>query len=360
MELLAPTDPESALAGRADWFTDETFSRLASHPLEAVETEYPHHSRPVEGPSDTFHPREQHPVFYGCYDWHSAVHSHWSLVRQLRLAADHPEEAAITESIDRRLTPEHVATEVEAFEASESFEKPYGWGWLLRLAAELRLWDDHRADRWAETLEPLETRIIELVESSFLSQSRPFRVGTHGNSAFALGCVLDYARVVGADDLAAAVEATIRRFYAGDEAAPVAYEPLGWDFVSPTLTEASLLARVFDGPQFASWLDTYLPAVPTLRDTGFLDPLDVDADSGEGIELHLVGLNVSKAWGLASLADTLADHGETDRPQVFATAAERHLDAGVGMAFTDDYAGSHWLSSFVLFLLTRNEGGIEG
>jgi len=357
MELLAPTDPETALAGRADWFTDETFDRLTEHPLEALETEYPHHARPVEGPEDTFQPSEQHPVFYGCYDWHSAVHSHWSLVRQLRLADEHPESEAITESIDSRLTSENVATEVEVFEASKSFEKPYGWGWLLRLAAELQLWDDPRANRWIETLAPLETRIVELVESEFLPQSRPFRVGTHGNSAFALGCVLDYARVVENDDLAVATEETAQLFYADDEDAPVAYEPLGWDFFSPTLTEGTLMARVLE-EEFEAWLDDFLPDVAALREAGFLDPVDVGADSGEGIELHLVGLNVSKAWGLASLADAVGDHGNDELQHVFASAAERHLDAGVSMAFTDDYAGSHWLSSFVLFLLTRNEGGI--
>jgi hypothetical protein len=365
MDLLSPTDPETALVGSADWFTDKTFTRLTEHPLEAVGTEYPHAARAVDGQNDTHRPSEEHPVFYGCFDWHSAVHSHWSLVRQLRLADEgraatdaHPHAAEITASIDDRLTPENVETEVAYFDEHSSFEKPYGWGWLLRLAAELRLWDDDRADRWVAALAPLEQRIVELVEAKFLPQSRPFRVGTHGNSAFALSCVLDYARVVDAAALAGAAAETARRFYRDDEDAPVGYEPYGWDFLSPTLAEANLLRRVLDTEGFAEWVAGFFPDAPTMEAAGFLEPVRVDAE--EGIELHLVGLNVSKAWELASMAElfTQSTALDSERGATFQRSAERHLEAGVAMAFTDAYAGSHWLSSFVLYLLTRNEGGI--
>ena len=353
MNLLDPVSPERALAGRADWFVDETWERLADHPLESVDTEYPHHGGAVEGPDDTVHPKADHPVFFGCYDWHSAVHSHWSLVRQLRLAERHPREDEITESIDARLTPENVAEEVTYFEEHPGFEQPYGWAWLLRLAAELHHWDDPRAGRWGDALAPLEDCLVDLTASEFLPQERPFRVGTHGNSTFALSAVLDYARVVGDDGLAESAKSTARRFYAEDEDAPVAYEPLGWDFLSPTLAEANLMRRVLDEAGFTSWAEGFLPAPGDLRASGFLEPVDV-ADDEDGIALHLVGLNVAKAWGLAALADALTG----DRATAFVAAAVDHLEAGVGMAFTDAYAGSHWLSSFVLYLLTRTEAGI--
>ncbi|MFB6221126.1 MAG: DUF2891 domain-containing protein [Halolamina sp.] len=367
MNLLDATDPETAVAGTADWFTDDVLTRLATHPLESVETEYPHVAGAVESLEDTHRPADAHPVFYGCFDWHSAVHSHWSLVRQLRLADehprldDHPRGDEITESIDGRLTPENVADEVAYFDEHESFEKPYGWGWLLRLAAELHLWDDPRAGSWGDTLAPLEERIVELVGTEFLTQSRPFRVGTHANSAFALSCVLDYARVVGNDDLATDTEKTARRFYLGDEDAPVAYEPYGWDFLSPTLTEANLLRRTLEDDEFADWATAFLPDVTAAATQEFLDPVAVRKDSEEGIELHLVGLHVSKAWGLAAMAETFATNDAIDAPEqvrAYEQSAARHLTAGVEMAFTDEYAGSHWLSSFVLYLLTRNEAGI--
>ena len=374
MDLLAPTDPATAVAGTADWFTSDVWNRLAEHPLDAVETEYPHASGAVDGPEDTHRPAEEHPVFYGCFDWHSSVHSHWSLVRQLRLAGEQPDSAGhpladeITASIENRLTPEHVEGEVAYFEENETFEKPYGWGWLLRLAGELHLWEDPRAESWGSALAPLEERIVELVEAEFLPQSRPFRVGTHGNSAFALSCVHDYARVVGKDSLADEVADTAQRFYLDDEDAPVGYEPYGWDFLSPTLSEANLMRRVLDDESFADWGSGFLPDVTAPATQGFLDPIEVGENAKDGIELHLVGLNVAKAWGMAAMGeafcgnDALApsDQGvdAQEHVRVYEQSAKRHLDAGVGMAFTDDYAGSHWLSSFVLYLLTRNDGGI--
>jgi hypothetical protein len=354
MDDFAAVDADTLLSGRGDWLDAGRARRLAAHPLASLDTEYPHYVREVEGPEGPPVPSEQHPVFYGSYDWHSAVHGHWCLVRLCRCVADHPDEADIRASIDERLTDAGVAREVEYLDANPSFEKPYGWGWLLRLAAELRLWDDPQAADWRETLRPLEERVVEGVEDALLGQSRPFRVGTHGNTAFALTCVLDYARVVGDDDLASATAATTRRFYADDADYPVAYEPLGWDFLSPGLTEADLLRRVLDPGDFRAWLDGFLPDVRESPHDALLEPVGL-ADTEEGVALHLVGLDLSRAWCLADLAAALPDHRYAD---ALRASAERHARTGLAEAFRDDYAGAHWLSSFAVYLLTRHEGGI--
>ncbi|MDR5671639.1 Protein-tyrosine-phosphatase [Halalkaliarchaeum sp. AArc-CO] len=351
-------DDDEIVRGKSDWITPELAERLSQHPLESVETEFPHYVRSVDSPDDVVRPRENHPVFFGCYDWHSAVHSHWALIRQLRLFEEHPRESKIRETIDRRLTPENVRTEVETFEENPSFEKPYGWAWLLRLAAELRLWDEPTADEWRSALEPLEATIRELVRSEFLTQDRPFRVGTHGNTAFALAGVVDYARVIGDDSLESEAEETAREFFGDDRDYPVEYEPLGWDFVSPALTEADLMYRVYDPDPFAAWLVEFFPDLTEAPFDSILDPVRVDSDPDEGVALHLVGLNVSKAWCLAGIASTLEASGDHPYVTLFEESAWEHTKAGLDGAFTDDYAGSHWLSSFVLYLLTRTDGGI--
>lgn len=355
MDAFDDVGTEAILSGDADWLTDEVADTLAAHPLDCVETEFPHARWSVESADETVRPSEDHPVFYGCFDWHSTVHSHWSLIRQRRLVDGHPRESAIVESLRRRVTPSNVDQEVEYFEKHESFEKPYGWAWLLRLAAELHLWDDDRAGEWRTLLEPLESRIVDLVATEFLPQDRPFRVGTHGNSAFALQAVLDYARVTDDESLAADASATARRFFADDEDAPVAYEPFGWDFLSPSLAEADLMRRVLDRPEFAAWLDGFLPDVTASPHESILRPVEVDANPDEDVALHLVGLNLSKAWSFAGIADSLPDHPRRD---AFERAARRHVEDSIDLAFTDEYAGSHWLSTFVLYLGTRNAGGI--
>lgn len=348
-------EPEAILSGHSDWIGTELQRELAAYPLDCIGTEFPHHARTVESAGETVEPGEQHPVFFGCFDWHSAVHSHWCLVRQLRLFEEHPRREAIVDRIDDRLTPENVQGELAYFEENPAFEKPYGWAWLLRLAAELALWDDDRADEWRGILSPLEERIVSLVESDFLTGERPFRVGTHQNSAFALAGVLDYARVVGDESLASATRETSSAFFAEDSDYPVEYEPLGWDFLSPALAEADLMRRVRDGDAFREWVDRFFPDLTTAPYADLLDPIEVEQDPDEGVALHLVGMNLAKAWSLAGLAEELEGHQYRD---LFRESATRHATAGIELAFTDDYAGSHWLSSFVLYLLTRKEGGI--
>ena len=351
-------------SGRADWIDAELQAALAAHPLECVQTEYPHHEHAAESPDEYVRPSERHPVFYGCFDWHSAVHSHWCLVRQLRLFPDHPDRTAILERLEDGLTSEGVKGEVAYFEEHPAFEKPYGWSWFLRLCAELALWAEDgstdpatasRAEAWRETLAPLEETIVSLVETEFLAQERPFRVGTHGNSAFALAGVLDYAETTGDASIATSARQTARRFFADDEAAPVEYEPLGWDFVSPALTEADLMRRVLDPGDYADWLDGFLPDVSRPPYDRILEPIAVDPDAEEGLERHFVGLNLSRAWCLAGIAEAVPGHRVAEP---FARSGLRHAEAGLELAFVGDYAGSHWLSSFVLYLLTRNEGGI--
>ncbi len=372
-------DAETALAGRAGAVGPDLQRALAAYPLDGIDTEFPHHSRRLESPEGPERPRERHPIFHGCYDWHSAVHGHWSLVRQLRLFEDHPDRERIGAALADRFVRADAEREAAALAEDPTFERPYGWAWLLALTAELALWEDPRGAEWRGALAPLEERVVDLVREELLTLRGPHRVGTHGNSAFALGLTLDYARVVGDDDLAGAVTERTVAWYRDDEDYPVEYEPLGWDFLSPALTEADLLRRVLDEREFRRWLDDFLPGVaaaagdgaggpaagddagggtdaPTVASDGgpLPDPVAVSPDDADGLELHLVGLNLARAWCALGVAESLAD----PRATVLEEFARRQVERGLEPAFTEDYAGAHWLTSFVLRLFTRAEGGI--
>jgi hypothetical protein len=193
------------------------------------------------------------------------------------------------------------------------------------------------------------------VTEAFLPRERPIRVGTHHNTAFALQCVLDYARVTGDDGLESTTRDRSEALFSDDRDYPVEYEPLGSDFLSPALVEADLMRRVLDHEAFAAWIDGFLPEMTEPPYDGLLDPVEVSSKAVDGNELHLVGLNLSKAWCLAGVGKALGDHRYA---APFERSAARHAEAGLSRAFTDDYAGAHWLSSFVLYLLTRNDGGI--
>lgn len=346
-------DMETVLSGQSNWIGTDLMEKLSQHPLDCIETEFPYFVHSIDSPNAIKSPEEQHPVFYGCFDWHSSVHSHWCLIRLLRLFDEHPDESEIVRSLESRFTTSKVKQEVEYFDSNDSFEKPYGWAWFLRLASELYLWEDDHADNWRAVLSPLEEQIVALVKAEFLPQDRPFRTGMHQNSAFALQCILDYARVTSKNSLESATVNTSREFFVEDTDYPVEYEPLGWDFLSPTLAEGDLMRRVLDANKFKTWIDEFLPDVTVSPYKTILAPVDVKPDGG--VELHLVGLNLSKAWSMAGIASAVDGHPHAD---VFKRSAKKHAEVGLERAFTENYAGAHWLSSFVLYLLTRSEGGI--
>lgn len=348
LRRLAASLPEAALpaldAGRA-----AGFARLS---LACVEREYPYKPGDVlRGEADVVAPRVAHPAFFGCFDWHSAVHGHWALVRVLKAFPGIDPAGEIRASLDRRLRPEILARETAHFEDPQNrlFERPYGWAWLLRLQAELETWDDADGRRFAEALRPLASRLAELLAGYVRILSVPVRAGTHNSTAYAFTHALDYARAVGDEGLERTLVARARDYFLADRDCPGGYEPSGEDFVSPCLVEADLMRRVLPGPEFAAWLDGFLPdlAAPELeplrRPPTVLDPEDPRVG-------HLIGLSLQRAAAFRGIAGALP--GSDPRQEVLGRLAALHAEHGLSLMDGSGYGGEHWLASFAVYLLT--------
>jgi hypothetical protein len=284
-----------------------------------------------------------HPAFFGSYDWHSAVHMHWLLVRVLRLQPAVREATAIVELLDGRFTAEAMAAERCYFgsPAGRIFERPYGWAWLLELRAELERLRraDARAEPWSEAVDPLARELSGRL-TAFLAAARyPIRGGTHGNTAFACILAHDHAVECGDRSLEVAVADAIVRWFGDDRTAPVAYEPSLTDFLSPSLAEAAAMTLVVAGDAYAAWLDAFLPA-----GLGPLAAPPVVPDRHDPQIAHLDGLALSRAWMLARIAAALP--GSHALRHELDEAAVRHLAAGLPWTVGGDYVGEHWLASF--------------
>ena len=308
----------------------ERFARLA---LDCVHREYPNKiAHVLNSAADVGTPSALYPVFYGCFDWHSAVHGHWLLVRQLRTAQELPPEMRdeITAALNQSFTPAGVTAEVAYFEAEgrKAFERPYGIAWFLQLTAELREWDDPRARAWLETLLPLETVILAHIQDWLPKLAYPIRVGTHNQSMFAFGLFLDWARAANDTELAGMLRAKTLEFHRGDVNCPLAYEPSGEDFLSPCLMEADLLRRVLDTDAFTAWLTTFLPGIPTDGSGDWLMP-GVVLDPTDGKLVHLDGVNLSRAWNLWNIAAALPDDAESPPTHPAAAAPSAHHREGL-------------------------------
>ncbi|ATN33873.1 hypothetical protein ACO34A_08625 [Rhizobium sp. ACO-34A] len=328
-----------------DLQTAEKFARIA---LSHVEREYPHKPGFVFGSHDDVRsPRETHPVFFGSYDWHSCVHGYWMLARLLNRFADLPSAPEILSLFERRLTTDAVAGEVALFERPEprGFERPYGWGWLLKLAAELEVMKD---SRFADILRPL-SRLIAGCFNDFLPLATyPVRVGTHFNTAFAIRLAADYGTAINDQTLVDLLRTTALRWYDEDRDCPAWGEPSGDDFLSPALAEAECMRRLLPVETFvADWLSKFLPRLAERQPTTLFSHASV-SDRSDGKIAHLDGLNLSRAWCFRSLANALPV--DDPRHAVLQAAADRHLAASLPHV-AGDYMGEHWLASFAVLAL---------
>jgi len=298
-----------------DQITAARFARLA---LDCVSREYPNKiAHTLRSDADVAAPRILTPAFYGCYDWHSAVHGHWLLARLSRMFPEATFAHEARAAIARNITVENIAAEVRYLtdDGRAAFERPYGLAWLLTLAAELR----------SDVLRPLETAVLERFSSWLAKLTHPVRSGEHSNTAFALGLVLDSHR-------SPFFEQRARDFYLLDRDGPIAYEPSGEDFLSPCLAEADVMRRVHSRDEFAEWLARFLPDLSRLRPV-------VSPDPGDPKFSHLDGLNLSRAWMLRGIG------GHED-------LADLHARAGLAAVTGERYEGAHWLATFAVYLLT--------
>ena len=321
--------------------TREQASKFANLALAHVRREFPYKPDHVlAGPEDALRPSALHPIFHGSYDWHSCVHGYWLLLRLRREYPDLPEAAAIAALADEMLVPDKVAGELAylARPTSAGFERPYGWGWLLKLHAEAVR---HEAP-WAAALEPLARAFAARFHAYLPKLTYPIRVGTHFNTSFAL---------ILADDWAATHDPALGRLIAdwardrfgGDRDCP-AWEPGGDEFLSSALTEARLMQRVL-GDGFAPWLAGFLPRIAQRQPASLFTPAVV-SDRSDGKIVHLDGVNLSRAWCWRSIAAAL----DADARAAALDAADRHLAASLPHV-AGDYMGEHWLATFALLAL---------
>ncbi len=334
--------------------TEKEASHFASLALKCVNREFPNKPEHViNGAADVQSPKTLHPAFYGCYDWHSSVHGHWMLIRLLKTFEKLPESAQIRKALNANLTPANLKAEAAYMMQPnrQSFERTYGWAWLLKLAEELHSWDDVDGDNWADAMQPLVDGIVKSYKTFLPKQNYPIRTGVHPNTAFGLAFAFDYAKVIGDRELETLLEERSRTYFGKDANYPGAWEPGGEDFFSAALMEADLMRRVMKPAEFASWFQRFLPGVAEGDPASLLRPAVV-TDRTDPKLVHLDGLNLSRAWCMRSIANALPAN---DRARaVLVRAAADHSAAALAHVASGDYAGEHWLASFAIYLLTSN------
>ncbi|MFK7923314.1 MAG: DUF2891 domain-containing protein [Bacteroidia bacterium] len=341
-------DPQTQLLS----LTEAGASHFAKLALKCVQQEYPNKlSHVMNDSSEVQSPQTLHPAFYGCFDWHSSVHGHWMLVRLLKRFPDMPEAQQIRQKLAANLTADNITAEVAYLHQPnrKSFERTYGWVWLLKLADELQSWDDEQGQIWSTNLIPLADEIVTRYLDFLPRLNYPVRSGEHPNTAFGLTFTYDYALNTNNIALTQLIESTALRFYANDKNCPLDYEPGGSDFLSPCLEEADLMWRILPQEDYVAWLGEFLPGIPDNPPVSIQAPASV-SDRSDGKLVHLDGLNLSRAWCMQQIAEALPAN-DPSRKWLMKQAKE-HINITLPHIASGGYEGEHWLASFAVYALS--------
>lgn len=323
----------------------EQAHNLAQLPLYCMNTQYPNRLGQTLGSDDDLQsPKTLHPAFYGCFDWHSAVHGHWSLVSLLKQFPDLKMREVVKNKLLNNISKDHIIKEVAYFNGkyNKSYERTYGWAWLLKLAEELHTWDDPVAKQLETNLQPLTNLIVEKYLEFLPKLNYPIRVGEHPNTAFGLSFAYDYAVTTNHLELKTLIQKRAKDFYLNDKDCPITWEPSGFDFLSPCLEEAALMKRVLSKTEFKTWISDFLPQ---LNDKNFALEVGKVSDRTDGKLVHLDGVNFSRAWSLNYIAKDLPEFSHLKN------IASQHINYSLPSIVGDSYEGGHWLGSFAIYAL---------
>ena len=351
--MNAQTQPEPETSTVLTQDIAENLSELA---LNCIHKDYPNKPGHVlTADSDIQAPREYHPSFYGCFDWHSAVHGHWTLVRLLKSFPEMANEPVIREKLTISFAPENLQKELEYFQDPnrKHFERMYGWAWLLKLAEELYTWDDVDGQRWYKAIAPLSDHLTTAYLEFLPKQTYAIRRGVHPNTAFGLAFAWDYAATTGKTELADLIDSRAKDYYLNDTNYPAHYELEGDNFFSPSLMEADLMRRILPKVEFSAWLQAFLPEIEKGEPTNLFEPAFV-SDRTDGYIVHLDGLNLSRAWCMAGIAKALDPNDP--RRIVMKESAMIHATTALPELSSGHYEGEHWLGSFAVYMLNELRG----
>ena len=318
-------------------------NHLATLPIKCLQQEYPNKlSQLLIDSTEIASPKILHPAFYGCFDWHSSVHGHWSLVYLLNHFPEINDHAEIIKKLQVNLSKENIQQEIAYMSKphEKSFERTYGWAWLLKLQMELDASKNQYLKELASNLQPLSDIIASRYIEFLPKLNYPIRAGTHSNTAFGMNLAWDYAIYAKDEALRQNIADNAIRLFQKDQNCPFDWEPSGTDFLSPCLEELGIMQRVLPSRTFLPWLKIF---APKLFNKKYIWDVARVSDRTDGHLVHLDGLNFSRAWNFYHLI-----HQYPKEFSHLKNLANAHLDFSLPSVVDGNYEGEHWLASFAL------------
>jgi hypothetical protein len=235
------------------------------------------------------------PMFHGCHDWHSCVHGVWAL----HTIAERTGEDVLLDAAYQQARTELVDAELSFLRSNPGLveeENPYGFAWMLALAA--------RREAAGDTgLQPLadysQAMIVDWLSRLDEASARRFALlDRHSNLSFALIHLGEWARFRGDDSLLGIAADAARRYLALEEADadfPLERDTLAVDEFMPTsMLRLAAISQLL-GDEGRDFVRARVPA-------GYEVPPRSDPSTS-----HSGGVDAFRAWFLWDLLEATGD-----------------------------------------------------
>ena len=302
-------------------------------------------------------PRDLWPSFYGCYDWHSGVHNHWCMVKLLKLYPNIPESKEMREKLELTFSKDNILKELKYMKSHENglFEFPYGQSWLLKVADELKRWDDADSKRWLENLKPLSDYIAFVHLKVWPKVKEVELSGSHDSPAMGLSFAYDYAESFKDKALKKVVIAAAKNYYGKMTNAPIVKEPFEYDFMSASLLVNDLMRKVLTEKKYWSWVNEFTPELFST------DKVNVElqikkTEKHDGYESHWDGYHLNRIWCLNGMLKSIPPSKlSPELKKQWVMQMNEMWDYAQESIGKGNYDIDHWLSSFSVFALVGYE-----
>jgi hypothetical protein len=115
------------------------------------------------------------------------------------------------------------------------------------------------------------------------------------------------------------------------------------------------MRRILTPLDFAAWLTDFLPQLLTPDPEPCLQPAQM-MNSNDYLQSHFRGLNLSRAWMLEGIRSRLP--ANDDRLDTLHSLAVLHRQHGLKDVSQSHYASSHWLGTYVVYLITMRGSSV--
>lgn len=328
--LETPDDPNTldAFEGRASWIDN-----YASFPSSCVDR-----IDPIDA---------AHAVFHGCYDWHSSVHAHWAVLRADREGSQ--SKPARARRVDDRLSEAAIAKVADELRSDPGFESPYGRAWLLRLVTEHVTWSSQRLGTPSPRLLAIGTETARGLIETFAQRLPDPARADYRSDAWTLAQLFSFAKATRDASLESKVRSLVERSFVA--------RPLRWEDTNDH-DPASFFSAYWSQVYVIALTQTPERALEMIRPEEISDAaLTPLPDPGVRSNVHHLGINWSRAWGIKALArHAVASRGATHATSLRLGAAyHAHVRAGRERHLRyrgDYYAYDHWVPQFAIYAIT--------